>query len=74
MSDATQAVLQHAMKLDANERAALIDQLVASLDRPDPVVDALWVVEAERRMDAFLAGKIGAEDSDDVMRALGQGI
>src|SRR5690349_21808523 len=42
-----------ALALPAVERAALIEDLLASLDRPDPTIDGLWAREAKDRIAAF---------------------
>lgn len=43
-------ILREALRLPANDRAALVAQLADNLDKPDPVMDALWLKEAERRL------------------------
>ncbi|HUP90857.1 MAG TPA: addiction module protein [Solimonas sp.] len=60
------------MKLPASERAALVESLVESLDRPDPSLDALWLKEAESRLAAYRAGELGAVDAEGAFTELGQ--
>lgn len=57
-------VLKDALVLDARERAALAEELLASLDeqRNDDDVDKaeverLWVRETRRRLEAYRAGR-----------------
>ncbi|MFT4179413.1 MAG: addiction module protein [Thermomonas sp.] len=64
-------VLHDALRLPSLERAALIDGLIASLDRPDPELDALWLAEAEDRMAAYRAGALPAFDADEVFAGQG---
>ena len=59
-------ILIDALSLSAMERAALADELLASLDRPDPRIDALWAKEAEDRLAAFEAGAMKAMPAEDV--------
>jgi len=59
-----------ARKLTASERAALIDDLLASLDAPDPRIDALWAEEAERRLAAVESGEMPARDAEEVLADL----
>ena len=59
-----------ARKLTASERAALIDDLLASLDAPDPQIDALWAEEAERRLAAVESGEMPARDAEEVLADL----
>lgn len=42
----TQELLEQALKLAPNERFALADQALHSLDQPDPAIDRLWLDEA----------------------------
>jgi putative addiction module component (TIGR02574 family) len=59
-------VRKDALALPLVERAALTDELLSSLDRPDPRVDALWAQEAEDRLAAFEAGEMEAIPAEDV--------
>jgi putative addiction module component (TIGR02574 family) len=71
MTQSAQAVLDQALRLDAVERAELIDRLFHSFDRTvDPAVDAAWAVEAESRLDAYEAGKLTADSADAVFARL----
>ena len=72
MAASTETLLRQALKLPANDRAALIDGLIVSLDKPDPAVDALWLKEAESRMAAYRSGEIDAVDTDQVFDELGR--
>ena len=62
-------IRKDALTLPLAERAALADELLSSLDRPEPTVDALWAKEAgdrlaefdEGRMEAFAAADVFAE-------------
>lgn len=74
MTELAQKLLRQALGLPAIERAALVEGLVESLDRPDPAIDALWLKEAESRMAAYRAGELGAVDAEDVFAELGQKI
>ena len=53
-----QELLEQALKLTPDERFALADQVLHSLDRPDPTIDRLWLDEAERRLTAYRAGVV----------------
>jgi len=66
MSADRQQVLNDALALPASERASLIELLLASLDRPDPTIDALWAREAEERLAAYDAGRMKAVSAEDV--------
>jgi len=72
MSGTAEKLLHQAMKLPASERAALVEGLVESLDKPDPALDALWLKEAESRLAAYRAGDLEAVDAQETFAELGQ--
>jgi putative addiction module component (TIGR02574 family) len=72
MSASTETLLRQALELPANDRAALVEGLILSLDRPDPALDALWLKEAESRLAAYRSGELGAVDADEVFTELGK--
>jgi len=72
MAASTKTLLRQALELPANDRAALIEGLIVSLDKPDPAVDALWLQEAESRMAAYRSGELDAVDADQVFAELGR--
>jgi putative addiction module component (TIGR02574 family) len=53
-----QELLESALKLEPAERFALADEILHSLDKPDPEIDRLWLEEAERRLAAFRRGEV----------------
>jgi hypothetical protein len=60
-------VLKSALSLNADERAAVAEKLLASLDDLDEKeADRLWADEAARRLEEFRAGRAAAVDSNDV--------
>jgi putative addiction module component (TIGR02574 family) len=51
MGELPNKLLQEALKLSTEERAALATALLATLDGPaDPDLEAAWVAEIERRL------------------------
>ena len=71
MSTVAETLLQQAIHLPVNDRAALIEGLIVSLDKPDSELDALWLKEAENRMAAYRSGALEAVDADQVFAELG---
>ncbi len=45
----TREIIMEALKLKADERSEIVDQLLQSLDKPDPDIDRVWGEEAVRR-------------------------
>lgn len=66
----TQDLLASVLKLDPVERFALVDEILHSLDNPDPHIDRLWIEEAQRRLAAFRSGKAQGVSADDVVGKL----
>lgn len=56
-----------AMQLPPDERLALVDQLLHTLDEPDASLDALWAKEAESRLAAYRRGELQAATLSDVI-------
>lgn len=48
--------------MPANDRAALVETLIFSLDKPDASIDAEWLRVAEDRLAAYHAGELEAVD------------
>lgn len=55
MSASAENLLRQALQLTSNDRAALVEELITSLDKPDAELDALWLEEAESRLSAYRA-------------------
>ena len=72
MSTSAETLLRQALQLSPNDRAALVEGLITSLDKPDPELDALWLKEAENRMAAYRAGELDAVNADEVFAELGK--
>jgi putative addiction module component (TIGR02574 family) len=51
-------VLEQALKLRPDERFAVIEGIIKSLDEPDCSLDDIWADEAERRLIAYRAGNL----------------
>ena len=63
----TQELMAQALKLDPAERFDLVDQILHSLDRPDPEIDRIWLEEAERRLAAYRAGKVKGIPAEEIL-------
>lgn len=60
-------VLRSALSLTVDDRAALADSLLASLDDLDEdEADRLWAEEAQRRLEEYRAGRAVAAEAQDV--------
>jgi len=63
----SEEVLKEALDLPPIERAALVDQLLTSLDRPDEAVDAVWRKEIAARLRAYRSGKAETVSAEDIL-------
>jgi putative addiction module component (TIGR02574 family) len=71
VTKAAEALLADALRLDADSRAALAAELLASLDGPeDPDAEAAWNAEIERRVAAIEAGTVRLEPWESVKRRI----
>jgi putative addiction module component (TIGR02574 family) len=64
VTDATHRLLQEALTLGPDERAALAAELLASLDESESDVQAAWAAEIERR------SRIAAEERGEDWRVV----
>ncbi len=56
-----------AEKLPVADRIAFVEHVLATLDKPDPAIDAAWIAEGQDRLDAYKRGKIEARDAVEVL-------
>ena len=67
MTESAQRILKEALGLSPAERAALIDELTSSLDRPDPDIEEHWAKEAEDRLRAYQAGELETIAEEEIV-------
>ena len=56
----TELLISKAMHLKPAERFMVIESLIKSLDVPDPRIEKMWAIEAQKRLKAYRAGKLPA--------------
>ena len=68
MSDLSE-LLKTALTLDVHDRAALAEELLASLEGlHEEEADRLWAEEAQRRLEEYRAGRAEARSASEVAR------
>ena len=67
MTDAAKKISAAARELPVDDRLQLVEQLLDSLDAPDPKIDQQWAQEAEDRLAAYRRGEIAAFELSDVI-------
>ncbi|KJV07281.1 addiction module protein [Methylocucumis oryzae] len=65
-------ILHQALELPSNDRAVLVDGLIASLHKPNSAIDMAWLNETEQRLFAYHAGELEAIDAEQVFAELGK--
>jgi len=66
MSVEAEKIIEQALHLSPIERAAVVEGIISSLDKPDPTLDELWAKEAECRIDSAERGEMDVVSSEDV--------
>jgi putative addiction module component (TIGR02574 family) len=67
MSNEARTLIEKARALPPEDRIALIEDMLDSLDRADPAVDQLWAREAADRVAAYRRGEVAARELGDVV-------
>jgi putative addiction module component (TIGR02574 family) len=63
----SQDVLKEALDLPPIERAALVDELLASLDKPDEAIDEVWRKEIAARLRAYRSGTAATVSAEEIL-------
>jgi putative addiction module component (TIGR02574 family) len=66
MNDETRTLSRKAQALAPHDRVELVEEILDSLDAPDPIVERLWTKEAADRLAAFRRGELSARSLSDV--------
>jgi putative addiction module component (TIGR02574 family) len=73
MSASSEQILKEALALPPQERAELVEQLLATFQSPpDPHNDEMWAREAEDRLNAYDRGELKAVAAEEVFKRIRQ--
>jgi putative addiction module component (TIGR02574 family) len=67
MSNKAKMLIEQARALPPQDRIALVEDLLDSLDSADPKIDRLWAREASDRLAAYRRGELAAKDLSDIV-------
>lgn len=68
MTHLQQEIFDEALALSANERVALVERLLESLDAPNEELNAIWSKEADQRVQAYENKAIGSKAVSEVLQ------
>ena len=66
----TDEIINEAQALPPEERAAVVDSLLRSLNPPDPKMDAAWTSVARERASELHSGSVKAVPGDEILSRL----
>ncbi|HET7847781.1 MAG TPA: addiction module protein [Pseudolabrys sp.] len=66
MNDETKVLSRKAQALSPNDRVALVEEVLDSLDRLDPDIEQLWAKEAADRLAAYRRGELSAKELSEI--------
>lgn len=66
----TEEIVKRTLELEPSKRFEVAEEILHSLDQPDPALDAIWLEEAERRLAAYRKGLVTGVAADDVVGKL----
>jgi putative addiction module component (TIGR02574 family) len=67
MNNDAKTLIEQARALPPQDRIALVEDVLDSLDRTDPGIDQLWAREASDRLAAYRRGELAAKDLSDII-------
>ena len=67
MNPIAETLSAQAVQLPPEDRMALVERILDSLDEPDASVDALWAKEADDRLTACQRGEVSAVALSEVI-------
>jgi putative addiction module component (TIGR02574 family) len=67
MNEKAKILGEQARALSPDDRIALVEDVLDSLDRADPNMDRLWAKEAGERLAAYRRGELAAKDLNEIV-------
>jgi putative addiction module component (TIGR02574 family) len=67
MNNNAKTLLEQARALPPQDRIALIEDVLDTLDRADPAIDQMWAREVSDRLAAYRRGELAAKDLADIV-------
>ncbi|MFO1082006.1 MAG: addiction module protein [Reyranellaceae bacterium] len=67
MSNETKSLIEQVRALPPEDRIALVEQVLDSLDPAESTIDALWAIEAIERAAAYERGELPARTLSEIV-------
>ncbi len=67
MNEKAKVLGQRARELSPQDRIALVEDVLDSLDQTDAGIDRLWASEARDRLEAYRRGELAARDLTEIV-------
>jgi putative addiction module component (TIGR02574 family) len=67
MTNEARTLIERARALPPQDRIALVEDVLDSLDPIDPDIDQRWAREASNRLSAYRRGELAAKDLADII-------
>lgn len=64
----TTELMEKALKLKADEKFALVEGLIKSLDEPDAKLESIWILEVEQRLKLYREGRLEGVPMEEVFK------
>ncbi|UZR28929.1 addiction module protein [Methylococcus mesophilus] len=64
-------ILSEALQLKPEERFAIVEGLLKSLDEPDKKLDDVWAEEAAKRLKAYREGRLEGIPMEEIFKDAG---
>jgi putative addiction module component (TIGR02574 family) len=61
-------ILEAALKLKPDERFMVVEGIIKSLDEPNSSIDEIWAEEAEKRLNAYRAGRLEGIPMEEIFK------
>jgi len=58
------------LQLTPIQRLRIVDNILASLDRPDPEIERAWGIESDKRLAAYKNGKVKGISLENIKKNL----
>lgn len=68
MNHVSKELIDDVLALSTNERVALVERLLESLDAPNDEINAIWAKESDDRVRAYENKQVGSKSVSDVLK------